>query len=225
MKKFRLRGKDYTKTSALEATRAILHRYPLSTYLPTEDFLFILDLISFHPNAVEKIGNGIRAIQIVEEKVFKNKRFDIVHKDNTRIDFSYIRCLDNKNLHVKDVKQAFRYIIAPQIMSFKKKAFGKKKYVRCAITNLNTQWKDCHVDHKSPLSFDRLLSIFLKIKNLSIEKIEVRNISPTQVTLADSFLAGNWFLFHQKHAELRVTLDHANLGQKREKVIWENNYE
>jgi hypothetical protein len=217
-----LNGKSYNKTKALDLLKGILNAYPLGSELSAEDCQTVLDALEYHPSKDEKIGVGIRAVEVVREEMYGGRRFELVRIDGSRQDFSYIKCLQTSNLHFKDVMKAMRYVVIPQVRAFKERAFGNKTYIRCAITNLNIRMQDAHTDHKPPLSFNVLAFNFLKMKGLKIEEVSVKETAHIAcVDLADETLKAEWYQYHLHNAELQVVLDHANFGQSRSKVSWD----
>lgn len=49
-----------TQDAAREFIREILHRHPLLTPIEGHDHVFLLGLLGKHPNAVEKVGAGVK---------------------------------------------------------------------------------------------------------------------------------------------------------------------
>lgn len=220
--KIYLNGKEYTKTKALEIIKEILNKYPLESNLNENDFKTVIDALDYHPNKDEKIGCGVTAIKIVKEEIYGHRRFDLIRKDGSRQDFSYIKSLTASNLHFKDVMHAMRYSILDQVREFKNSLYGNKKYVRCAITGLNIQKKDAHTDHKSPFEFNVLAFNFLKQKQIKIRDVKIENTAFVAcVDFSDKILKAEWQHYHKEHAQLQIVLDHANLGQSKAKVCWE----
>ena len=216
-----LNGKKYTKTKALAVLKEILNKYYIGDTLNECDFRTVVDVLEYHPERDDKVGCGIKSIQIVKEEVYGHRRFDLVRTDGSRQDFSYIKSLQSDNLHFKDVMNAMRFCVLDQVRGFKNDAYGNKKYVRCAITGLNMQKKDAHTDHKPPLTFDMLVFNFLRERQLRIEDIQVEDTAFVScLDLADKTIKAEWQQYHEENAQLQVVLDHANLGQSKTKVPW-----
>lgn len=215
-----LDGVEYNKTKAAAEIKRILNDHPIGHYLEESEFRKVKDLLNYHLEKETKIGVGIESLQIVREEMWGGRRFDIVRTDGSREDFSYIKCLNSKNLQHKDALGAFRFEIAHQIIDFKKKAYGRKEYVRCGHTNLNVRQCDCHIDHVAPLTFEQLVFDFLKARNLAIP--DVKTVSKgVYEELKDDGLSSEWKRYHAENARLQVSLDHANLGQKKVKIDWD----
>lgn len=208
-------------TESIAKAKEILNKYDIGESLCGSDFKIIISILIQHPEAGDKIGCGVARFDVVREEVYGHRRFEIVRTDGTRQDFSYIKCIQKNNLHHKDVIKAFRWEVLPQIRDFKSSSYGKKIYVRCAITNLNVRQQDCHIDHCPPLTFDTLVFNFLSTQSLSIGSIEVEDVGDVFIVrLRDRLLASLWQEYHSSIAVLRVTLNKANLGQRKVFVDW-----
>jgi hypothetical protein len=217
-----LNGTKYSKNKALQKLKNILNNYSLGEKLNDIDFNIVKDVLEYHPGRDEKIGCGIKYIEVVNEEMYGGRRFEIIRIDDSRQDFSYIKSLNKQNLHFKDVMKAMRFYVIEQTNGFKNKTYGNKKYIRCAITGLNIKRKDSHTDHKPPLTFDMLVFNFLKERKLQINDITVENtLYISCLDLLDKNLKLDWQAYHSKNAQLQIVLDHANLGQSKIKVPWD----
>lgn len=216
-----LNGNEYPKTKAKELVSRILNGYNIGDEIVGSHHDILLDVLDYHPDAAAKIGIGVKRFIVAIEPVYKGRGFIIERHDSSRIDFSFMKCLTyTREPHKKQVLRACRVAVKDQILSFKTEVYGISKYTRCAITSLNMQWKDCHVDHKPPLTFDTLVFDFLMANNLKLENIKVVPVGTT-VFFVDANLCARWLQYHQEHAVLQPTLNHANLGQRKIKVNWE----
>ena len=216
-----LNGTDYSKTKAKEVVSGILNGYNIGDEVVGPHHDLLLDVLDYHPDAASKIGVGVKRFLVAVEPVYKGRGFIIERVDGSRIDFSFMKCLtQSREPHRKQVLRACRVAVKDQIVRFKKSVYGTNKYVRCCITQLNMQWKDCHIDHKAPLTFDTLVFNYLFARKLKLDDIVVIP-DGTSVLFADQNLCADWCQYHQQHAVLQPTLDHANLGQPKVKVNWE----
>lgn len=226
--KILLNNQQYSKPEAKQKARLILNNNEINSTLKNSDFNFIYDILKLHAEANEKIGCGVEKIIIQLEKRFFTRHFSVVRKDGSIEDFSYISCLYHKSARTDKIN-AFRHEIIDEVMKFKKEGYGSKKYVRCAITGLNIQKKDCHVDHKAPLTLQQLVSNFLKENSLTLEEIRIKpaslKVEEVLTQLVDRSLADKWKNYHKKHAVLQLVLDHANLGQAKVKINWKGGEE
>lgn len=81
-----------TKGAATEFIQEILYRHPLLTPIDGPDHAFLLDLLSMHPRAAEKIGVGVKHFT-VEKNKGGTQSFYIIRVDGSRDDFSFGKCL------------------------------------------------------------------------------------------------------------------------------------
>lgn len=206
----------------------MLNRYRSGDLVSQQDADCLLSLLEYHPDVEEKIGCGVKQFMVMQEPFYKKyNHFLIVRNDNSTVDFSYKKCISTaKTTHLQEVIKACRYDVVDQIAKFRSMAFGTKKYVRCGITGLNVQSKDAHIDHKPPKTFNQLVFLFLKDNNLTLDQVAIDKLDDVgdiaNRTLRDESLRKRWQQYHQQHADLRVTLDHANLGQAKVKVLFDN---
>lgn len=223
MQKITLQDKQYSKTKALELVKSILNKGEVGRFLEREELQILMDVLEYHPKKDQKIGCGVQGIQILQEEFFRyHRRFDILRSDGSREDFSYYKAIRDGNWEFVDMMKAFRYAVIDQTKKFKDDAYGSRKYVRCAITGLNMQKKDAHTDHKPPLTFDQLVFDFLKERSLCVKDVAIEHTANVACrNLADEALRRDWQTYHAEYAQLQVVLDHANWGQSKTKVPWE----
>ncbi len=80
-----------TKKALEEKLREILHAAVPGVELDEPEHSFLLCVLFRHPEAVEKIGPGVRAFRVTTSK-YKNRCFEAVRTDGTGVEFSYVRC-------------------------------------------------------------------------------------------------------------------------------------
>jgi hypothetical protein len=71
----------------------ILRDTPKNSYLSGADFAFIVHIVRHHPEAAEKIGDGIRRIFVREAPYRKTLTFWIERVDGSEVEVSYMKCL------------------------------------------------------------------------------------------------------------------------------------
>lgn len=215
-----LNNREYTKTEATKLLSAILNSERMRVALTGEPYAFVMSALLRHPKSDEKIGAGVKRLFIDQDPVYKGRCFNVERIDGSVTDFSFFKCIQTeRDPHRNQMIGAMRFAVSDQTRGFKLAAYGSKTYARCAITGLNMQIDDCHVDHEPPLTFDTLAFLFLKEEGLKVAQVKVKS-GGTQAFFEDSNLEAKWRAFHRRRAVLRVVLDHANLGQKKTKVPW-----
>ena len=81
-----------TQAAAVNFIREVLYRHPLLTPIDGSDHAFLLELLSKHPHAAEKIGVGVEYFTVGKAKG-GTQCFYITRVDGSRSDFSFMKCL------------------------------------------------------------------------------------------------------------------------------------
>lgn len=216
-----------TKTTITNYFSFILKSVKEGSILEGQYLTDVLGLLEYHTEKEDKIGCGINYIKVEKHtdiiNGFKSKtcHFHIYRVDGTNIDFSYKNCVNNigkygyKSKKRDDVMKSLRFVVRPQIDSFRTEAFGKKQYLTCEVLGVNFSKKTCHIDHKPPKSFINIVDNFLNDYNLNIEAIEIIAVDNIYDTIKDEIIREDWFNYHLKNAELRAIHKTANLSQKK----------
>ena len=93
--------REFGTTELKEYTREILYAYEIGQNLSSQDLQFMVALISqLHPDADEKIGEGIETIWIQENKVNRgtSRGFGFQRVDGSTDNFSYKACFEKSDL-------------------------------------------------------------------------------------------------------------------------------
>lgn len=82
------------KTKCQHYIQSVLNYHVGKIEEDSKDFNILLDLLSFHTEAKEKIGCGISYFTTEDSPYHKGQKFFVLHrKDGTKEDFSFIKCL------------------------------------------------------------------------------------------------------------------------------------
>ena len=85
-------GKTFeTKKALEEKLKRILHEAIPGVEFDEPEHSFLLCVLFRHPQAVEKIGPGVRAFRVTTTK-YKNRCFEAVRVDGSNMEFSYASC-------------------------------------------------------------------------------------------------------------------------------------
>lgn len=202
-----------TQQELIVYVRSILGRYRVGQALDLFDYPFMLDLLRRHPDAEQKIGCGASEIYVGETPAYHTRCFFLIREDGSETDFSYLECI-RATPHANKVRLALRYAVDPQILAYKQAAFATTDVVICPDTGERLVFATAHADHRAPLTFERLVELFLAAEGLVFDDIEV--IPSTDLTyrdeLADPALVARWVAFHQSHAQLEIVSATANLS-------------
>lgn len=123
-----------TKTTITNYFSFILKSVKEGSILEGQYLIDVLGLLEYHTEKEDKIGCGINYIKVEKHtdiiNGFKSKtcHFHIYRVDGTNIDFSYKNCVNNigkdgyKSKKRDDVMKSLRFVVRPQIDSFRTEA-------------------------------------------------------------------------------------------------------
>lgn len=162
-----------TKKKLLGDCKSMLARYRNRQTVNDEDSAFLAGLLERHPDAIQKIGCGVK-------RFFRDWTgqgtdcFWLERTDGTTTDFSYPTCVNarSKSLY-QEFAQACRSAIAPYLKVAKQEFFAKhgnaEGKVKCEITGKMVGPNESHLDHKKPMTFQVIVQTFI-----TANKIEIR---------------------------------------------------
>lgn len=81
-----------TQAAAVAFIQDVLYRHPLLEPIRGDDHEFLLELLKKHPSTVEKVGVGVKQFT-VENAKGGTRCFYVTRVDNSRSDFSFMKCL------------------------------------------------------------------------------------------------------------------------------------
>lgn len=204
-----------TKESIAEYVRRVLHSSEPERPIEGDVGAVIRDLLQLHPSAQQKIGCGVAAIVVREDRRFKSRHFHILRTDGSDVDFSYRQCIQPSTARA-DATLAFRAAIADQIASFKARFFAGYGALSgslcCPLSYEPLTMAGSHVDHKPPKTFARLLAQFLEEHNLDINTIPTFPAPYGEGNVLAADLSATFDAWHRQHADLRVISSYANLN-------------
>ena len=201
---------ESTFGSKAEATRfykAILERYSPGTKLNEVDVCSILALckLQWDPNSESKID----AIIVDYHPAHKETKCFQIEIDGDLHLFSYIISINGGISDMRLFSRACRFAVANSLRDYKKEIF-KNRPVRCALTNEVTEWEECQVDHKAPLTFSVIVKSFAVAQNIDFSRIEYKFDNLID-EFADEELAVKFREFHERMAVLRILAKNANI--------------
>jgi len=202
-----------TKAEAKQFIQALFVRYQLGQSITGDDDVFVRDLIALHPATHEKVGCGIDHIEIrLDAEYKKNPCFYIIRTDGSGTDVSYIKCVDGESRR-RLVRPALRTAILPQIQRFKELQFSRGP-LACPYTHEPLAIETCHVDHLPPMTFETVVTQWLKQESLTEDTVQITERQDDQYTrvMTDFAQIASWTAFHQANAHLRILSRRGNLS-------------
>ena len=197
-----------TKKEQLEYYKKLINNTGLCSSLKNQYPLVyekLMELFVSHPDYPEKIVN------VVDVSIIKNKinpkylELQLMKQNNETDNISYIACIKKPN-DTKNLKEAMRYAISPQILTFKNNQIN----LECDICKSN---ENIQIDHL--LLFKHIYDDFLKNRNDIPSKFNENYFNGAQFKPEDNFFEKEWYQFHQDKATLRCLCRNCNLIRKK----------
>ena len=203
-----------SKDKIADRVRGIVKITPTRAAIVGCDLVFILGLLSRHPQAARKIGAGVAKIVVEDNPFYASKGLRLYRIDGTETDFSWRECIW-PTPHRMKVLSAMRVLIEPQTRRVKFEFFRNRPSAFCLVSGVVITPDNSHVDHISPDTFDALVAEFWKLKNINPDEVELSDEladNKYQDTLKDKTLAAEWLAFHAERAKLRVISASVNIA-------------
>lgn len=86
-----------------------------------------------------------------------------------------------------------RQLISPCIEDFRRRRFAGKETVPCALTGTPLSLEESRVNHKPPLTINRLMKDWCEREGVDEDDV-----------VADERLQRSWVAYYEEHAELRI---------------------
>lgn len=207
-KKTQILDKEFgTQKELKEYVQKILYAYELKQPLSLEDFQFMTSLLNNHPEAYEKVGDGIESIWIQENVVNRGKSrgFWFQRTDGSIDNFSYKVCIESPPSLTSHFLMACREAVDSYVNAYREEAFQGLETLQCPITNDSITLKESYVAH-SPLHFKELAEAFIKNDNLALSEqlFQVHGDGHFTMSFADEALRHKWIKYHYENATLEI---------------------
>ncbi|WP_157822859.1 MULTISPECIES: DCL family protein [unclassified Shewanella] len=201
-----------TKKACEEEARKRINSYCPGSIIAPVDKTFFEALFTLHSEYDEKIGCGIKDIEVGLD-FHRNRCLSIIRRDNSKVVISWRHCV-KPHTRKMVVSYAYRRAIKDTVMAFKDSAISNGAV--CPILGTQLVYDNSHVSY-SAISFDDLLSGFLIANNLSYETIELVdpdfNDSDQRGKLRDQAITESWQKYHQSKASFELLSAEANLSK------------
>lgn len=198
-----------TRKACEDEVRSRINLYPAGALLSLEDKKFFEALFTLHSEYDEKVGCGIRDIEVCLD-VHRNKCLSIIQNNDFKVIISWRHCIKPYTKKMV-VSGSFRRAVKNSVIQFKIKVVSSGAL--CPILNTSLTYDNSHASY-SKVSFDEVLSNFLEHNNLCYETVELQdpdvNDSDQRGILRDSVLTDNWLNYHGSNTELVLLSAEAN---------------
>lgn len=203
------------KTQLNNYVKQVLANATPGAALEGESLAVVRDLLTWHPEAEQKIGCGVAAIEVRLTPDFgKNTRgFWLVRDDGTDTDFSYRKCVDSEQSYRKKFLSACRFSVKDHITEFKEEFFRVAPKPTCGLSGVAISPDNSHVDHTPPYTFDRIVQAFVTLNALDMDDpaLTMGGVDGLLVPLfASPTMRDRFVAFHNNYATLRVISPFAN---------------
>jgi hypothetical protein len=205
-----------SKKDLEEYTRKLINKLECpSSIKPNHPyFSFLIEIIKRHPDAEDKIGVGIDYLELRCHPIHNNPALYIHRVDDSEIDISWVKCCRARTDTARSLlSEAMRQAVAPFVISYKKSC-SPLSCQMCQANNLD--YKDYHVDHKSP-KFQEIRDEFSQKINLLIPTTFSDDERTHQRIFKkeDSKFQDEWVSYHNQHATYQILCRLCNCSVKR----------
>jgi hypothetical protein len=207
-----------TQAEAIEFFKEMLHRHRNGQDVIGEDYDMLLALLLRHPEAVTKIGCGVKRLY-KDRTDMPTSCFWIERVDNSKTDFSYRTAISAKGKSLYQVfLQACREAVHDDMRLTKQLFFEKygndDGKVPCDITGEYVALYESHLDHMKPLTFQVLVHTFVCANEIEIKTEMLSRSQDGQFlsSFVDTELREKFRRYHHITAKLRIIKVEQNLS-------------
>lgn len=222
-----LGGVSYkTKKQAISDVKRILNETEPGTILEDIDFDIVLGALECHPQASEKIGEGVLGIMVDLQEAPPHPRvFRVIRVDGTRTTFSYVKCFVKSLSSQKAlVLNAMRHDVKEQIINVKSWYYEVEAEDGRCFSPQDNKWllpSESALDHY-PISFSTIANQFVeKHFDGNWELIPVKKSDADfGQTIDNPSIQSLWRSWHESQAQYRIISQGLNsrLGKHDRKV-------
>lgn len=156
-----------------------------------------------HPNAEEKIGEGVAYAGTTIGPTYENAFFYFQQTSGSTIDASYRKAISPPS-PLTVLSAALRNEIREQIKEFRTQFFKLNPVAICPITGKKVTLENCHVHHELPNDFSTLVKDWLERTSNQPKDIELFEEAQGIKKIKDRIASRSWRSYHKKNAVLQV---------------------
>jgi len=210
-----------TQKAALEHYKEILWLYKVGELIANpEHEEHLLLLIENHPEALQKVGEGIDYFY-VDNAYQGTKCFHIRRTDGSCTEFSYLTAVKGERPPlIREFKEACRVAVQPYLFKARDKFFSDNQdfegRVECELTRQLITKDEANIDHKDSLPFNVMVEMWIHAIKLELSPDLLTPPMDNQYVseFVDEVLKEKWVNFHNtfcdKHKSLRIIHKEAN---------------
>ncbi|MBW4465694.1 MAG: DCL family protein [Pegethrix bostrychoides GSE-TBD4-15B] len=207
-KKTQILDKEFnTQKELKEYVQKILYAYESEQPLSPAHFRFMKSLLNNHPDAYEKIGDGIESIWVQENVVNRGKStgFWFRRVDGSIDNFSYKVCIESPPSVKSHFFMACREAVDRYVNDWREAAFQGIDTLRCPVSNDLITLRESYVAH-SPLSFNEMAEAFLLKENIVLSErlFKAHGDSDFAMSFVDIDLRQKWSEYYRENATLEI---------------------
>jgi hypothetical protein len=206
-----------SKKEATEFFREMLARYRNNQTIGEADEQMLLGLLERHPEAVMKIGCGVKRFFRAGTGMGTDC-FWLERTDGNTTDFSYLTCISGKRKSLyQEFAEACRQAVQPDLDAAKNAYFNEHAdrdgRVKCDMTGERVTISEAHLDHKKPMTFEVLVRTFVAANRIEISHDMLSEPQDQQfaTTFVDPSIAEQFRSYHKRTADLRIIKARENL--------------
>ena len=201
---------------ALAHFREILNRHAPGQQLAGLDLNDVVALLFNHPRAMEKVGAGIKSIEVGSAE-HDAKCFHVVRLDGSRDNFSYKKCVCGDPAPFTRFSTACRRAVDDDLHRVKVDHFAEhqngEEKVRCPETGEWISFDEAHVDHPPPMTFSVIVQFFITTNDIDLGTVDYVREGLYGNEFRDDALRRKFREWHTKNGRFRVIKNSRNLAK------------
>jgi hypothetical protein len=187
--------------------KEMLNRYRDGEEISQDDDVILFELLQRHPEADEKIGEGVKCFYRSKSIIHPTSCFHIVRTDGTCTDFSYVSCISGRSSTLpQQFYEACRYAVSENLINDKKRLFGEAGgTMRCTKTGDVITINESDYRHTTP-KFREIVRNFIAVHKITISPEMISCGSDLQyvVKFKDSKIENLFKCYHKSISELAM---------------------
>lgn len=206
-----------SQQEAINHFKKILNDCRKNETIVDESHAMLFSLVERHPDAIQKIGCGIKRFYKAPAEG-GTSCFWIERNDGSKTDFSFYKAVKAKsNSLYQEFSEACRKSVQYDLVIAKEEHFRKyavEEKVKCEVSGDKVAIYECHLDHKSPFTFQVIVESFITANKIEISSnmLSIIKDGQFQTEFLDLKIKELFREYHNKIAKLRIVKSNINLS-------------